>query len=582
MNNDQPNARLSAPCPNHAAAAGHRVPMTLAARRAGVPVTGLWVAAAGLWPAAAHAADGNYGAWSLLPPVLAIVLALVIRQVIPALFLGLWAGAWILAGSGPAAPLAGLFASFQVYVLKALANPDHAAVILFSMMIGGMVGILGRNGGMAGIVRAISGLITDARGAATATAAMGLAIFFDDYANTLVVGNTMRPLTDRLRVSRAKLAYIVDSTAAPVACIALVTTWVGYEVGLIQDAIAPLAGLDTSPYLIYISSIAYSFYPLLAIVMVFIIALSGRDFGPMYTAERQAAQGNPGSAGAQCAGDDLYDSDKMSSAWNAVLPILLLLATVVAGLWYSGSAALDGREASWRNIIGAADAYQALLWSSLAGVVGAVTLSFANRLLALSQIVDAWFAGVRTMLMAMIILVLAWALSDTTQELGTADYLVGILPAALGPQWMPAIVFVLAALTSFATGSSWGTMGILLPLVVPLVWSLLGRHEMAADSHLYLLHASVAAALTGAVWGDHCSPISDTTILSSMASGCDHIEHVRTQLPYALTAGVASVLFGALPAGFGMPWYLALALSLGALLLVVHFLGRKPGPAAGG
>jgi len=561
----------------------HRIgQMRVTAHRAGLRLVGAGGLIAGAWPAAAQAADGGYGAWSLLPPVLAIVLALTLRQVIPALFLGLWAGTWILAGSGPAAPFAGLFATFQVYVLKALANPDHAAVILFSMMIGGMVGILGRNGGMAGIVQAISRWIADARGAAAATAALGLAIFFDDYANSLVVGNTMRPLTDHLGLSRAKLAYIVDSTAAPVACIALVTTWVGYEVGLVQDAIAPLAGLDTSPYLIYISSIAYSFYPLLAIAMVFMIALSGRDFGPMYDAEKRAAQGNPGIPVTQCPGDDLYDGGKQSSAWNAVLPILLLLSTVIAGLWLSGSAALNGKEASLRNVIGAADAYQALLWGSLAGVVGAVTLSFVNRLLNLEQIVNAWFTGVRTMLMAMIILVLAWALSDITRELGTADYLVSVLPAALGPQWMPAIVFILAALTAFATGSSWGTMGILLPLVVPLVWSLLGRHDMAAEPSLHLLHAAVAAVLTGAVWGDHCSPISDTTILSSMASGCDHIEHVRTQLPYALTVGAISVLFGALPVGFGVPWYWALALSFGILWLTVRLLGKKSGPAAGG
>jgi Na+/H+ antiporter NhaC len=260
-------------------------------------------------------------------------------------------------------------------------------------------------------------------------------------------------------------------------------------------------------------------------------------------------------------------------ARNAVIPVVVLIGTVLAGLYATGAQAA-GADATLREIIGAADSYTSLLWGSLLGVLVAAVLSLGQGLLDLEQTVDAWYEGLKSMLFAMVILVLAWALSNITEVLHTADYLVSILGDWLPPGVVPAIIFVLAAATAFATGSSWGTMGILMPLVVPLAWAVLVKNGMDAPGHYHVLYSSVACVLAGSVWGDHCSPISDTTILSSMASGCDHIEHVRTQLPYAMSVGLVALLLGTLPTGFGVPWWVVLPVGAVLLVLLHRVVGR--------
>ncbi len=516
---------------------------------------------------------------SIIPPLLAIAVALAFKRVIPALFLGIWVGAWTAVGGGLGF-WKGVLDTFQVYVLQALADPDHAAIILFSLMIGGMVGIISRNGGMQGVVNQIVRWARDARRGQVATALLGIAIFFDDYANTLVVGNTMRPVTDRLRISREKLAYIVDSTAAPVAALAFVTTWIGFEVGLIGDAISKIDGLEASAYSIFLNSIPYSFYPILALFFVFVVALTNREFGPMWDAETRARTTGqvirPGASIDEEAaeGKDVQPKpDKPYRMLNAVVPILVLVGGVLVGLYVTG----EGD--TLRDIIGSADSYKALMWASLLGTLTAGILSVAQRILTLEETVEAWYAGLKAMLFAMIILVLAWSLSSITEVLHTADYLVHLLGDTLPPGAVPALVFLLAAATAFATGSSWGTMGILLPLVVPLIWAVLQANGMADPQHYHVLYSTIASILAGSVWGDHCSPISDTTILSSMASGCDHIDHVRTQIPYAVLVGVVGLLLGEVPVGFGFPWWVALLLGAGVLVLAMRFIGR-PVPEA--
>ena len=512
------------------------------------------------------------GGWSVVPPLFAIALALLYRRVVPALFAGVWVGAVLAIGLTPWGAFKGLLDTMQVYVLGALANESHAAIILFSLMIGGMVGIISRNGGTLGIVERMTGWARTSRRGQLATWALGLGIFFDDYANTLIVGNTMRPVTDRLRISREKLAYIVDSTAAPISCLAFVTTWIGYEVGLVGTAIAGIEGFDQGAYSVFLHSIPYSFYPLLALFFVFAVAYSQRDFGPMYEAEARAHETG------QVLGEDATVDEAATEgvaleppagtpnrAMNAVVPVIVLIGTVLAGLYATGAAATDDG-ASLREIIGAADSYAALMWGSLIGVLVAAVLSIGQGILSLEQTVEAWYEGLKSMLFAMVILVLAWGLSDVTEVLHTADYLVSILGAWLPAGAVPTLIFVIAAATAFATGSSWGTMGILMPLVVPLAWAVLLENGMATPDHYHVLYSSVSCVLAGAVWGDHCSPISDTTILSSMASGCDHIEHVRTQLPYAVSVGTVALFLGTLPVGFGLPWWGALLGGGGVLI----------------
>jgi Na+/H+ antiporter NhaC len=524
---------------------------------------------------------------SVLPPLLAIILALALRQVIPALFFGVWFGAWAINGFSIMGLWQGLLDSFQIHILDAVADPGHAAVILFSLMLGGTVGIISRNGGMQGVVNLIVGWADDARHACLATATLGLAIFFDDYANTLVVGNTMRPVTDSMKVSRAKLAYIVDSTAAPVATFALVTTWIGYQVGLIGESLSYIPDLEAEAYLMFLSTIPYSFYPLLAVFFVFMVCYTGRDFGPMAKCEWEARtrsgdlDGHLDSTLAEDCELDGPVQGKPLRAINAILPIAVLVLSVMGGLYFTGSAAAGDGATGLKDIIGAADSNRSLMWGSLIGMVTAAALTLAQRIISLEEVVDAWYKGVKAMFYAMIILALAWALGGITEILGTADYLVSVLGDTLPVQWLPVIVFVLAAFTAFATGSSWGAMGILIPLVIPLTWAVMKASGFDGPDDMHILYSSIAGVLAGSVWGDHCSPISDTTILSSMASGCDHIEHVRTQIPYAVLVAVVSMLLCAIPVAYGFPWWAALSTSAVLLLGVLVLVGRKPESRAG-
>lgn len=498
-------------------------------------------------------------AWvSVLPPLLAIGVALLIRSVLPALVLGLWMGAWALQGLSAKGLFMGLFISFEVYVANAVANKDHATIMLFTFMVAGMVGIISRNGGMRGIVeRVIKGANTAKRGQ-LAVWFLGLVIFFDDYCNTLVVGNSSRSITDRLRISREKLAYIVDSTAAPLATIALVTTWIGYQVSLIGDAIAPLEGLSMSAYSLFLNSILYSFYPFMAILLVLSIIITGREFGPMLAAERRArSTGVTAPPVTSRVGQDDEAALAMKPnlpprAINALVPVAVMASSIVGGLFITG----EGDTVS--EIIGSADSYRALMWASLLSAFSAVIMTAVQRLLSLEEIVDAWISGARFTFMAMIILVLAWSMSAISSELHTAKFLIASLGDTLPASMLPTVVFVLAAFTAFSTGSSWGAMGILLPLVLPLAWAILGVNDQGSPEHYHLLYSSISGVLAGAVWGDHCSPISDTTVMSSLSAGCDHIEHVRTQLPYALLAGAAALLAGTIPTSLGLPWWLGM------------------------
>ncbi len=516
---------------------------------------------------------------SITPPLVAILIALTLRNVIPALIVGIWLGATALHSFSPGGIFRGLLDGFEIYVARALSNEDHAAIILFSLMIGGMVGIITRNGGMASIVRMIVSRATSAIGGQIAVWGMGMMIFFDDYSNTLVVGNTARPITDHLKISREKLAYIVDSTAAPVVCLALITTWIGYEVGLIGEALNAVPDLNEAAYTVFLKSIPYSFYPIFAFLFVLAVASTGRDFGPMYKAEVRARQGQVSSVSAEdmpsLQGDKLEPKPNIPlRAINAFVPLLVLIGSLLGGLFVTGSGD------SITDIIGSANAYKAMMWASLLGAVTAAVMTVGQGILSSHETVDAWFGGVKAMMFAMIVLVLAWALSAITVDLNTANYLVSILADTLSPQLVPTIIFELSAITAFTTGTSWGTLGILMPLVIPLTWAVLGANGMADPEHMHILYSAIASNLAGAVWGDHCSPISDTTVLSSMASGCDHIEHVRTQMPYALLAGAVAIFIGTIPGGYGFPPLFSILAGIGVLLLVLNRFGRQSDAAA--
>jgi Na+/H+ antiporter NhaC len=511
---------------------------------------------------------------SLLPPLVAIGVALAFRQVLPALFLGVWIGAWALEGFTITGLWTGLLAVPNVWVLEALAPPDgdtsHASIVVFTMLIGGLVGIIARNGGTRGVVQSVTRWTTDRRRGQTVTAGLGLVVFFDDYANTLVVGNSMRPVTDRLRISREKLAYLVDSTSAPVASLALISTWIGFEVGLIQEALDTI-GVDESGYSAFISSLPYRFYPILALVLVFAVGLWGRDLATMHRAEVRAVGGQVSRADnlAAARDEEMAPKDGVPHRLvNAVVPLAVLVGVALGALFVTGEGS------TIREIVGTADSYAALVYASIVAVLVAAVMSVAQRVLTLSETVSAWFAGVRSVLYVLIVLVLAWALSAVAGALNTAGYLADLLGDDV-PLWLvPALLFVLAAGTAFATGTSWGTMGILMPLTIPLTWAIAQGSGVSDDVAMTALYAAISTVLAGAVFGDHCSPISDTTVLSALASGCDPVDHVNTQLPYAILAGVVSIVALVL-VGIGAPWFIVWPVALVLVLGYFRWRGQR-------
>lgn len=523
-------------------------------------------------------------AWlSIVPPLVAIVLALWFKDVLVALFAGIFSGALVLAAWNPATAFARVI---DKYVVDAVADPDHAAILVFSTLLGGMVALITKNGGTRGVVERISRWADDARHGQFATWVMGIVVFFDDYANTLVVGPTMRPITDRLKISREKLAYIVDSTAAPVASLVPISTWIGYEVGLIGAAFTSL-GLDVNPYTAFLASIPYRFYPIFALVLVLAIAVSGRDAGPMLRAERRARlEGKPLADDAAPLAN--FDSTTLTPpeevkprSRNALIPIGVVIGVTLLGLWITGSGSAPAEGSTFvrvRTVLENANSYQALMWASLAAVVTALLLSLRHRSLPLGATIGAMVEGFKSMLLALVVLVLAWGLGAICTDLSTADFVVSAVQGAVSPAWVPVLVFVAAAGISFATGTSWATMAILMPLAIPTIHklALAAGHAPGSDPWNNLILGTISSVLAGAVWGDHCSPISDTTVLSSMASGCDHIDHVRTQAPYALGIGVLGMLVGDIPTAYGLPTWVSLVIGVAAILLAVRFLFRRP------
>jgi Na+/H+ antiporter NhaC len=517
---------------------------------------------------------------SLLPPLIAIVLALLLRQVIISLFAAVFLGALIAGGYNP---FTALLRTVDQYLVQSLASPDHASIIIFTLLLGGMTGIISRAGGAGGVVRVLGRLARTARSCQLAVWAMGLVIFFDDYANSLLVGSSMRPLSDRLKVSREKLAYIVDSTSAPVASVAVFSTWIGAEVGLIRDAFVA-AGHQGDAYIALLKSIPYRFYPLLTLAFGFMVAVSGRDFSSMWLAERRARSGGgllrPGATPLWDMGsDELSPLENRPQRWvTAVVPVLAVLVTAFAGLYLDGSRSLlrEGVTAhSFGAAIGAADSYRVLLWASLVGCLSAALMAFGQRILNLVETMEAMLSGARAMLTALVVLLLAWSLGQVCSDLGTADYILSLAGEAIDPRFLPALIFVIAGAVSFATGTSWGTMSILIPLAIPLAIKMSFAAGLSPEVSETILLGAISSVLAGSVFGDHCSPISDTTILSSMAASSDHIDHVRTQLPYALVVGATALVVGDIPSAFGLPPLVSLLAGVAVLALLIRVVGRR-------
>lgn len=528
----------------------------------------------------------SFSAWfSLLPPLIAIILALVIKEVHIALVTGIFFGVFTINGFQFNKILSSFFEIADTYVLKAVAytnsNGDlqtgHLSIIVFSVMIGGMVHIISSNGGMNGIVAKVSKLATSARRTQFATMLMGGIIFFDDYANTLVVGNTMRPLTDKFKISREKLAYIVDSTAAPVAAIAFVTTWIGYQLSEIERGLASqnLIQIDQSAYSLFLGSLKYAYYPIFTLFFIVLIIYLKKDFGPMLKAEQASSDG-------KVKLKTMVKKEKTTHWINAALPVLTLVLTVLIGLIVTGYDLVvwNSDLSFWvkmRETLGNADSYVALIWASFFSCVVAIAISLLTKSLNVIDSMESLIEGFKSMVPAVVILILAWALAAVIENLYTADFISSLVPRNFNAYWLPAIFFIFSALISFSTGSSWNTMAVMYPICIPIVLKVATVNGTAVDLEFLMpvLLNTISVILAASVMGDHCSPISDTTILSSLSSECNHLNHVKTQLPYALTVGMVSVLCGGVLFAAGVPWYLLYIIGFILIITIVHLFGKK-------
>lgn len=534
------------------------------------------------------------GFLSLFPALMAIGIAIWLRNVIVALFAGVWIGSILLARGNF---FIGFIRCLDKYLLEQLTQPNdpghsHLLIVLFTMFLGAMIGVMSSSGGTNAIVVAMARFTRTRQQGQLMTWLLGMVVFFDDYANSLLLGTTMQPVTDRLKISREKLSFLVDSTAAPIAGLALVSTWVGFEIGQIQDTYETLGLSSDGVYQAFLYSIPYRFYALHLVAFVGLIALIGNDFGPMLHAEaRTLAFHKPLSSEPSVEEEAEVTPDRADrkTMLCAIIPVVALIVSLVVGIWWTGNEALSLKNAEaaaqkqpqlevtlWR-VVSMADSNRMLFFSSFAASLVAVMTAVALKTMTIRTSVDAWLNGAKSMFLAIVILVMAWAIAELcdSNHLNTAGYLIEHTQHSLAVQWVPSVVFLLAAVIAMSTGSSFTTMGLLMPLAITITHTKLVALDQAGPEH-HLMLASIGAVLAGAIFGDHCSPISDTTVLSSAATGCDHLDHVTTQIPYATTVAVVSLLFGYIPIGFGY-YFLPALLPMGAivLFLIVQFYGQS-------
>jgi Na+/H+ antiporter NhaC len=499
---------------------------------------------------------GDYGILSLIPPLLAIILCFITKEVLSSLLIGIIVGATIVSGWNP---IAGAMKTTG-YMIANCADEWNATMILFSFIMGGFVGLIKYSGGARGFADFITQKVKNPLGVQVSAWILGLIFFFEDISNTAIVGNTFRPLTDKLKVSREKLAYIVDSTSAPVCSLSIISTWIAYQVGLIG---AELQGtqITTNPYTLFVQSIPYSFYSIYALIFVFIIAISGRDFGPMLQAEYRA----------RTTGKVLADTAKpitgeieesiTSKPWaiNMIIPIITLIAVALVGMWWTGG----GPSAeSVTQAINDSDSMTALFWAGAAGVIVCMVMYSLQKIGTFEELMNALIEGIKMMVIANIILLLAWALGSVTEEIGTANFIITNVQSIITPSMLPLIVFIASCIISYMIGTSWGTMAIVTPIAIPLALTL--------NVPVFI---AISGVLSGSVMGDHCSPISDTTVLSSMFSGCDHMDHVRTQMPYSLLVTVMAIISYILVA-IGFPVVMVLVLGIVMLYGALYYISN--------
>jgi Na+/H+ antiporter NhaC len=513
-------------------------------------------------PLTAWGDDGDYvpqlfaSGWSLLPPLIAIVLALITKEVYSSLLIGVCVGA-LLWGDFQFESAA--LHAFPNGIVAVLTDAGHVGILIFDVVLGAMIVMMSRSGGSAAFGRWARGHIKSRVGAQLATVVLGIFIFVDDYFNCLAVGSVMRPVTDGHKISRAKLAYLVDATAAPICIIAPISTWAAAVSGFVEGR----NGFEA-----FISTIPYNFYALLTLGFMVSLVLSRTDYGLMAKHELNASEkGDLFTSGTQVFNDEGLADNPRGRVIDLLLPVIVLIVLSLIGMLYTGGA-FSGTPIA--DAFAGADAPTGLMFGSIGGFAFQLIMYVGRKLMTFKEAMGCLPEGLKVMAPAIIILTLAWTLNQMTGDLGADEFVAGLINTQASglAALLPAVIFLVACGLAFATGTSWGTFGILIPIVVSVF-----------QSDFDLMIIGMSACLAGAVFGDHVSPISDTTIMASAGAQCDHINHVSTQLPYAAPVAVAAfsgyIVVGLVPSGFPGPLRPVIGLLAGAILLAAWLLLMK-------
>jgi Na+/H+ antiporter NhaC len=545
-----------------------------------------------LWISSTPADADNsvrFGILTLLPPLIAIALAFITKETILSLFIGVFVGEFMLCVNdlNIISTIINAFLNMGSQIISCMADPWNAGIILQCLLIGGIIQLVTKMGGAKALADAFAKRANTPRKAQLFTWLLGLCVFFDDYANSLIVGPIMRPVMDKLKVSREKLAFVVDATAAPVAGIAIISTWIGLEISLIAAGFESVGVTNVTGFGIFLQTIPYRFYNIFILIFIVISALTLYEFGPMKKAEQaaRARKGDEEIIVPQAPGfDEVKPVEGIKlSVWNAIIPIgTLIVGALIAFYWSGYTTILAGEDQALITLmhnaplsfdgifqaLSQSDASVALFQAALLASIVAIVMAVCEKILTIEDAISEWIGGMKSIVITGVILLLAWSLGGVIGEIGTADYLVGVLSNTIPAFIVPALIFILGALISFATGTSYGTMSILMPLAIPLGWAI-------SSGDMGFTIVCTSGVLTGAIFGDHCSPISDTTILSSMGTSCNHIDHVQTQIYYAIFVACVAIFIGYIPAGLGIPWYISLPVGIVVLFVGLRILGEK-------
>lgn len=502
-----------------------------------------------------------YGFWSIIPPLVAVILAIVTRRVMISLFISIWVGGLIFTGGNPFSAVA---MAFQ-WMTEVMIDPWNAGFLILVAMLGAGAAFMYKIGGSAAITKALEKKLTNGKRAQLLAYVLGVLVFFNDYVNSVIAGNASKDVNAKYRVSREKLAYVLDATAAPMATIGPVSDWIGYQVSLIAPIFVSLAIVGEKPYFAFLKSIPWNFYSILSLAAVLMIIL-GKDFGPMAKAELRAKKTGQlvaeGATPLSSVESDLGEPHTTKTGvMNFILPLITLIGIGIWAMWFTGGGA-EGK--ALMDAIADTDVAIALTWAAFAMTVVGLILGLKAGM-SISDCEETMLAGFKTMLPAIAIIILAWSIGTVTDVLGTADYVVSITQGWMTAGLLPFLLFVICMFIAFSTGTSWGTMAIMTPIGIPLAYGVNG---------LPLVYIAIGAIFAGAIFGDHVSPISDTTVMASIFAESDHIDHVRTQAPYAIvTALISGVLF--LLSSFVGNGFILLCIGLVVQFFVYRYLGNS-------